>query len=622
MKKTQVLVVGGGHAGYEAALASARMGVKTTLITLDSNQIGRLPCNPAVGGIAKSHLVSEVDALGGEIGRNADFTGIQYRTLNTRKGPAVQSNRIQCDKDIYPLRIQAVLNNQENLDIVNDMVLEIITQNGKIKGIVTRSCGSIYTNNIVICTGTFLRGRVLIGKESIAEGRMGEESAEALSKSFDKLGFDLARLKTGTPPRIHKDSVNYKLMEEQPGEEPPPLFSRLAKKERSQFLNNKVFHVEHSHKMPWIPGENQISCYLTHTNCKTHEIIAKNLKNSAMYGGMIEGTGVRYCPSIEDKIVKFSGRDSHHVFIEPEGRKSLRLYPNGTSNSLPEEIQIQMIRTIKGMEKAEIIRPGYAIEYDFAEPTQLYHTLQTKKVEGLYFAGQINGTTGYEEASAQGIVAGINAASNVLGEKPLVLNRSESYIGVLIDDLVTKGTDEPYRMFTSRSEYRLTLRQDNAEYRLFEKARNIGIHSKESLRDIKNDIELINKEVQKLKKTFYNGKTLAQFVRRPDIKYDDIPKVYLSNLSNEIKNQVEIEIKYEGYIKREKERIAIAQEQESWKIPEDFNYDEVIALRAEAKEKLKKIMPASLGHANRISGVNPSDVAILSMIIKKKEELV
>lgn len=622
MKKTQVLVVGGGHAGYEAALASARMGVKTTLITLDSNQIGRLPCNPAVGGIAKSHLVSEVDALGGEIGRNADFTGIQYRTLNTRKGPAVQSNRIQCDKDIYPLRIQAVLNNQENLDIVNDMVLEIITQNGKIKGIVTRSCGSIYTNNIVICTGTFLRGRVLIGKESIAEGRMGEESAEALSKSFDKLGFDLARLKTGTPPRIHKDSVNYKLMEEQPGEEPPPLFSRLAKKERSQFLNNKVFHVEHSHKRPWIPGENQISCYLTHTNCKTHEIIAKNLKNSAMYGGMIEGTGVRYCPSIEDKIVKFSGRDSHHVFIEPEGRKSLRLYPNGTSNSLPEEIQIQMIRTIKGMEKAEIIRPGYAIEYDFAEPTQLYHTLQTKKVEGLYFAGQINGTTGYEEASAQGIVAGINAASNVLGEKPLVLNRSESYIGVLIDDLVTKGTDEPYRMFTSRSEYRLTLRQDNAEYRLFEKARNIGIHSKESLRDIKNDIELINKEVQRLKKTFYNGKTLAQFVRRPDIKYDDIPKVYLSNLSNEIKNQVEIEIKYEGYIKREKERIAIAQEQESWKIPEDFNYDEVIALRAEAKEKLKKIMPASLGHANRISGVNPSDVAILSMIIKKKEELV
>ena len=451
---------------------------------------------------------------------------------------------------------------------------------------------------------------------------MGEESAEALSKSFDKLGFDLARLKTGTPPRIHKDSVNYKLMEEQPGEEPPPLFSRLAKKERSQFLNNKVFHVEHSHKRPWIPGENQISCYLTHTNCKTHEIIAKNLKDSAMYGGMIEGTGVRYCPSIEDKIVKFSGRDSHHVFIEPEGRKSLRLYPNGTSNSLPEEIQIQMIRTIKGMEKAEIIRPGYAIEYDFAEPTQLYHTLQTKKVEGLYFAGQINGTTGYEEASAQGIVAGINAASNVLGEKPLVLNRSESYIGVLIDDLVTKGTDEPYRMFTSRSEYRLTLRQDNAEYRLFEKARNIGIHSKESLRDIKNDIELINKEVQKLKKTFYNGKTLAQFVRRPDIKYDDIPKVYLSNLSNEIKNQVEIEIKYEGYIKREKERIAIAQEQESWKIPEDFNYDEVIALRAEAKEKLKKIMPASLGHANRISGVNPSDVAILSMIIKKKEELV
>ena len=621
MKKTQVLVVGGGHAGYEAALASARMGVKTTLITLDSSQIGRLPCNPAVGGIAKSHLVSEVDALGGEIGRNADFTGIQYRTLNTRKGPAVQSNRIQCDKDIYPLRIQAILNNQKNLEIINDMVLEIITKNGKIKGIVTRSCGKIYTKNIVICTGTFLRGRVLIGKESIAEGRMGEESAEALSKSFDKLGFDLARLKTGTPPRIHKDSVNYKLMEEQPGEKPPPLFSRLAKKERAEFLNNKLFHVEHSHKNPWIPGENQISCYLTHTNSKTHEIIAENLKDSAMYGGMVEGTGVRYCPSIEDKIVKFSGRDSHHVFIEPEGRKSLRLYPNGTSNSLPEEIQVKMIRSIKGMENADIIRPGYAIEYDFADPTQLYHTLQTKKVEGLYFAGQINGTTGYEEASAQGIVAGINAACNVLGEKPLVLNRSESYIGVLIDDLVTKGTDEPYRMFTSRSEYRLTLRQDNAEYRLFEKARKVGIHSKDDLLDIKTDIDLINKEVQRLEKTFYSGKTLAQLIRRPDIKYDDMPKAYLANLNNEIKEQVEIEIKYAGYIKREKEKIAIAQEQESWKIPENFNYDEIVALRAEAKEKLKKIMPVSLGHANRISGVNPSDVAILSMIIKKKEEL-
>ena len=622
MKNTQVLVVGGGHAGYEAALASARMGVKTTLITLDTAQIGRLPCNPAVGGIAKSHLVSEVDALGGEIGRNADFTGIQYRTLNTRKGPAVQSNRIQCDKDIYPIRIQAVLKKQENLEIINDMVMELITQTGKVKGIITRSSGTIYTENIVICTGTFLRGRVLIGKESIAEGRMGEESAESLSKSFDKLGFDLGRLKTGTPPRIHKDSIDYNLMEEQPGEMPPPLFSRLAKKERNEFLSNKMFHVEQSEEKPWTPGENQVSCYLTHTNKKTHEIIAAHLKDSAMYGGMIEGTGVRYCPSIEDKIVKFSGRDSHHVFIEPEGRKSIRLYPNGTSNSLPEEIQVKMINSIQGMENAKIIRPGYAIEYDFADPTQLYHTLETKKVEGLYFAGQINGTTGYEEASAQGIVAGINAACKVLGEKPLILNRSESYIGVLIDDLVTKGTDEPYRMFTSRSEYRLTLRQDNAEYRLFDHAQRIGIHSKKDLIDIKNDIELINKEIKRLEKTFHNGKSLAQYIRRPDIKYNDMPKQYLVELESEVKEQVEIEIKYAGYIKRERDRIKVSQEQESWKIPVDFNYDEIKALRTEAKEKLKKIMPVSLGHASRISGVNPSDVAILSLMIKKKEEFV
>ena len=622
MKNTQVLVVGGGHAGYEAALASARMGVKTTLITLDIAQIGRLPCNPAVGGIAKSHLVSEVDALGGEIGRNADFTGIQYRTLNTRKGPAVQSNRIQCDKDIYPIRIQAVLKKQENLEIINDMVMELITQTGKVKGIITRSSGTIYTENIVICTGTFLRGRVLIGKESIAEGRMGEESAESLSKSFDKLGFDLARLKTGTPPRIHKDSIDYNLMEEQPGEIPPPLFSRLAKKERNEFLSNKMFHVEQSEEKPWTPGENQVSCYLTHTNKKTHEIIAAHLKDSAMYGGMIEGTGDRYCPSIEDKIVKFSGRDSHHVFIEPEGRKSIRLYPNGTSNSLPEEIQVKMINSIQGMENAKIIRPGYAIEYDFADPTQLYHTLETKKVEGLYFAGQINGTTGYEEASAQGIIAGINAACKVLGEKPLILNRSESYIGVLIDDLVTKGTDEPYRMFTSRSEYRLTLRQDNAEYRLFDHAQRIGIHSKKDLIDIKKDIKLINKEIKRLEKTFHNGKSLAQYIRRPDIKYNDMPKQYLVELESEVKEQVEIEIKYAGYIKRERDRIKVSQEQESWKIPVDFNYDEIKALRTEAKEKLKKIMPVSLGHASRISGVNPSDVAILSLMIKKKEEFV
>ena len=616
--RTQVLVVGGGHAGYEAALASARMGVKTTLVTLDSSQIGRLPCNPAVGGIAKSHLVSEVDALGGEIAKNADFTGIQYRMLNTRKGPAVQSNRIQCDKNAYPMRIQKILMEQENLTIIDDMVLSIDTSKNKIKSITTRSYGKVYTNCAVICTGTFLRGRVLIGKTIVAEGRAGEESAESLSSSFEEFGFDLARLKTGTPPRVHRDSINYSMIEEQPGEEPPPFFSYDAK---NIWLENKndLFHVEQSEEIPWFPGKDQVSCHLTHTNEKTHQIIADHLHESAMYGGMIEGTGVRYCPSIEDKIVKFANRDAHHVFIEPEGRDNIRLYPNGTSNSLPESVQTKMIRSIRGMENAEIIRPGYAIEYDFADPTQLFHTLETKKVEGLFFAGQLNGTTGYEEASCQGFVAGVNAAFKVLGESEFILSRSESYIGVLIDDLVTKGTDEPYRMFTSRSENRLTLRQDNAMYRLFDKASRLKIHSDQRIQQTAQQKDSIEKEIKRLEKVFSGGKSLAQLLRQPGMCYHDLPAELINLKNQDVAGQVEIEIKYAGYIKREKDRIKVAQKQESWKIPSDFNYDLVGGLRAESLEKLKKILPDNLGQAGRISGVNPSDVALLSVALKREE---
>lgn len=618
-----IVVVGAGHAGSEAALAASRMGFATLLITLNLGAIARMSCNPAIGGLAKGHMVREIDALGGEMGKIIDATGLQFKMLNKSKGQAVWSPRAQADKITYPAEMTRRIEKQERLFLLQDEGVALETNNGRVSAVITRSHGAVPCRAAVLTCGTFMNGKIHIGLRSFSAGRLDERHSHGMTEYLNSRGFESGRLKTGTPPRIAKESIDFNETTPQFGDENPVPFS---------------FHTDPNTFTP----EN-IPCHITHTNKETHKIIHSGLDRSPMFTGVIEGVGPRYCPSIEDKIVRFEHRNSHHIFLEPEWKNASQIYVNGFSTSLPEDVQTQAIRTIPGLEHAEFIRPGYAIEYDFFPPAQLKPSLETQEIPGLFFAGQINGTSGYEEAAGQGFIAGANAALYLKDEEPLILDRSEAYLGVLIDDLVTKDTYEPYRMFTSRAEYRLLLRHDNADFRLMPYGHKIGLisdevfqYSKDRRSAVDRGLELmkktsiepeeVNADLQQVGTTPIDQKQPAAFLlKRPEVSVNNMSALrrlidtQISNGvdKNDIAEQVSIEIKYEGYIDRQMDQIEKFKTQEQWIIPESFDYSEISALSAEGREKMAKIRPHSLGQASRISGVTPADISILSIHLKR-----